>query len=101
MREGWWVSFDSGLSDDHGFQEESHLNLPVNTGQVPHPAQVATGGLNNILCQITRVKLTVVKRVKKYLPCMRNQSLWLHPWLWHLPGKWIVKPLVWLKPAFH
>lgn len=88
-------------SGDPGFQEEAQLNLPVNMGQVPHPAQVATGGLSNILCQITRINLTAVKRVKKYLPRMRNPSLWLHPWLWHLPGKWIVKPLVQLKPAFH
>lgn len=41
----------------------AQLNLPLNTGQVPHPAPVPGGGLNNILRQITRIKLTAVKSI--------------------------------------
>lgn len=41
----------------------AQLHLPANTGEVPHPAPVPGGGLNSILRQITRIKLTAVKSI--------------------------------------
>lgn len=44
-------------------------------GTGPMSSTSGWGWPENILCQITRIKLTAVQRVKKYLPFMRNPSL--------------------------